>query len=135
MTEAIASGTAQQPHRWLDPFQHGNTTLHHADCFQWAEELEDLSIQAIVTDPPYGLHEYSAEQQAKMRDGHGGVWRLPPSFDGHTRSPLPRFTTLTPNQLNEIEEYFVNWGQIMLPIFTVDLTSKPWSPERIELPG
>jgi DNA modification methylase len=115
MTEAIASETTQQPYRWFPPFHHGNTTIHHADCFQWAEELEDLSIHAIVTDPPYGLYEYSAEQQAKMRDGHGGVWRLPPSFDGHTRAPLPRFTTLTPNQLNELEEYFVSWGQLMLP--------------------
>ena len=77
--------------------------------------LEDLSIHAIVTDPPYGLYEYSAEQQAKMRDGNGGVWRLPPSFDGHTRAPLPRFTTLTPNQLNELEEYFVSWGHLVLP--------------------
>ena len=85
MTEAIASETAQQPYRWLTPFHHGNTTLHHANCFQWAEELENLSIHAIVTDPPYGLYEYSAEQQAKMRDGHGGVGRLPPSLADRTR--------------------------------------------------
>lgn len=115
MTGAIANEVAEQPHCWLPPFQHGNITLHHADCFQWGARLEDLSIHAIVTDPPYGLHEYSAEQQAKMREGNGGVWRLPPSFDGHTRAPLPRFTTLTPSQLNELEEYFVSWGQLMLP--------------------
>ncbi len=47
-----------------------------------------------MTDPPYGLVEYTAAEQQKLRAGRGGVWRIPPSFDGHQRAPLPRFTVL-----------------------------------------
>lgn len=96
-------------------FTHGGATLHHADCFDWLTQQEDTSIHAVVTDPPYGLHEYSHEQQAKLRAGRGGVWRIPPSFDGHARSPLPRFTTLTPEQLNAIRGFFFVWGRLLLP--------------------
>ncbi len=69
----------------------------------------------MVTDPPYGLHEYSDEQQQKLRAGKGGVWRIPPSFDGHVRSPLPRFTTLNQSQLAELREFFSLWGRLLLP--------------------
>lgn len=97
------------------PFTYGDSTLYHADCFDWLTQQEDDSIHAVVTDPPYGLHEYSPEQQSKLREGHGGVWRIPPSFDGHLRSPLPRFTTLTPEQLNDLRGYFFVLGRLLLP--------------------
>jgi len=89
--------------------------VHHADCFDWIESREPNSLHAVVTDPPYGLHEYSPEQQAKLRSGKGGVWRIPPSFDGHQRSPLPRFTTLTQDQLEELHGFFFTWGRLLLP--------------------
>ncbi len=101
--------------RWKPPFSFGRATLHHADCFDWLSQRDDLSIHAVVTDPPYGLHEYTREQQAKLRRGRGGVWRLPPSFDGHVRSPLPRFTTLTPEQLGHIRTFFFVWGRLLIP--------------------
>lgn len=97
------------------PFSYGKAILHHADCFEWIADLPDNSIHAVVTDPPYGLHEYSPEQQAKLRGGRGGVWRMPPSFDGHQRSPLPRFTTLTADQLDELRAFFLLWSRILLP--------------------
>src|SRR5207237_836564 len=84
----------------------GNTTLFHADCVEWIARQNDNTIHAVVTDPPYGLDEYSPEQQKKLRAGKGGVWRIPPSFDGHVRSPLPRFTTLTPAQLDQLYSFF-----------------------------
>jgi site-specific DNA-methyltransferase (adenine-specific) len=87
----------------------------HADCFDWLERQADRSIHAVVTDPPYGLYEYSPEQQAKLRKGNGGVWRVPPSFDGHARSPLPRFTTLTPPQLEQLRTFFFVWARLLLP--------------------
>jgi len=68
-----------------------------------------------VTDPPYGLFEYSPEQQEKLRSGKGGVWRIPPSFDGSTRSPLPRFTVLSPNDLRALEEFFFSWARLLWP--------------------
>lgn len=100
---------------WRDPVKFGKSTIFHADCFDWIEQQEDNSIQAVVTDPPYGLYEYSAEQQNKLRNGKGGVWRIPPSFDGHTRSPLPRFTTLSVQQLKDVRMFFFNWARLLVP--------------------
>jgi hypothetical protein len=69
----------------------------------------------VVTDPPYGLFEYTTEQQRKLRNGRGGVWRIPPSFDGVQRSPLPRFTVLSPQDLRALELFFFEWAQVLIP--------------------
>ena len=113
-TEGI-QGNLAALENWHDPVQIGTATLYHADCFDWIEQRADNSIHAVVTDPPYGLHEYSPEQQAKLRVKKGGVWRIPPSFDGNVRSPLPRFTTLTPEQLEEVTKFFYIWARLLLP--------------------
>ncbi len=60
-------------------FRYQQSVLHHDDCFTWIERQPANSIHAVVTDPPYGLYEYTAEQQTKLRAGRGGVWRIPPS--------------------------------------------------------
>ena len=101
-----------------EPFTYGQATLHRANCFEWLREQADQSIHAVVTDPPYGLHEYTPEQQVKLRNGKGGVWRIPPSIDGNKRSPLPRFTTLTPEQLSQLRNFFYVWGRTLLPKLT-----------------
>ncbi len=117
--QTVAARSAQrslfETQIWRDPVKFGKSTIFHADCFDWIEQQEDNSFQAVVTDPPYGLYEYSAEQQNKLRNGKGGVWRIPPSFDGHTRSPLPRFTTLSAQQLKEVRMFFLNWARLLLP--------------------
>jgi len=95
-------------------FAYGRSRLVNGDCFEIMGQLQDESFHAIVTDPPYGLHEYTPEQQAKLRAGKGGVWRIPPSYDGNKRSPLPRFTTLTDGQLSELREFFTDWGIVVL---------------------
>jgi len=100
---------------WEEPITIGQATLIHGDCFDWLETQEDNSIHAVVTDPPYGLHEYTPEQQLKLRNGKGGVWRIPPSFDGHMRSPLPRFTTLTDFQREQLRTFFFVWARLLLP--------------------
>ena len=97
------------------PFQIGRATLFHAEALRWLDEQPARSVHAVVTDPPYGLHEYSPTQQKKLRERRGGVWRIPPSFDGHRRSPLPRFTTLTTEQLAELERFFHEWGRKLRP--------------------
>ncbi len=94
----------------------GRTKLIHADCFDWLRRQPQNSIHAVVTDPPYGLFEYTAEQQTKLRMGRGGVWRIPPSFDGVVRSPLPRFTVLTPQDLQGLERFFLEWARLLLPV-------------------
>jgi site-specific DNA-methyltransferase (adenine-specific) len=101
--------------QWLPAFHFGRSMLAHADCFDWLGSPADNSVHAVVTDPPYGLHEYTPEQQRKLRSGKGGVWRVPPSFDGNKRSPLPRFTTLTQEQLEQLGSFFFVWAKLLLP--------------------
>ena len=110
-----ALAESRDPQIWQGPVVIGKARLVHADCFDWLEAQADNCVHAVVTDPPYGLHEYTPEQQAKLRSGSGGVWRIPPSFDGHERAPLPRFTTLTNDQLDELRDFFYVWGRLLLP--------------------
>lgn len=52
-----------------------------------------------------------------MRDGQGGVWRLPPKLeDGYDRLPLPRFTTLSTRQIEDISEFFQEWAEALLRV-------------------
>ena len=96
-------------------FTFQKTDLYLADSFDWLGDQPDTSIHAVVTDPPYGLVEYTPPQLAKLRAGRGGTWRIPPSFDGATRSPLPRFTTLSSAELTQLEEFFFRFGKLLLP--------------------
>jgi DNA modification methylase len=96
-------------------FQHGRATLYLADSIDWLREQAPNTFHAVVTDPPYGLVEYSTEQQQKLRNGTGGIWRIPPSFDGAKRSPLPRFTVLTTKDLESLDEFFHAWARVLLP--------------------
>lgn len=115
------SESALQPKlRYAEPESQETTkyqraTLICGDCFDWLRSRKANSIHAVVTDPPYGLHEYAEDQQAKLRNGKGGVWRIPPAYDGHQRSPLPRFTTLTPAQLQELGVFFLSWARSLIP--------------------
>lgn len=97
-------------------FHVGKTTLFRDDCLSWLERQPTNSLHAVVTDPPYGLIEYSDLEQEKLRSGRGGVWRIPPSFDGAKRAPLPRFTVLKPTDLDALEQFFTAWATRLLPI-------------------
>ena len=87
-----------------------------ADCLNWLREQQPNTIHAVVNDSPYGLFEYSSEQQEKLRNGKGGVWRIPPSFDGAQRAPLPRFTVLSPQDLPALELFFLEWAQLLIRV-------------------
>jgi site-specific DNA-methyltransferase (adenine-specific) len=89
----------------------GRSRVVHADCFEWLSRLPENSLHAVVTDPPYGVKEYDFDQIAKRAWGRGGVWRIPPSFDGHTRSPLPRFTALNAKERASLRRFFFEWGR------------------------
>ncbi len=97
-------------------FRLKSVRLYKGDCLSWFSDQEPNSIQAVVTDPPYGLVEYTNREQKKLRAGRGGVWRIPPSYDGHERSPLPRFTTLSQRDLFQLEDFFYKWAQALWPV-------------------
>lgn len=92
-------------------------TLINSDCFDWLREAEPNSLHAVVTDPPYGLIEFSDKERRILKDGdRGGVWRIPPSFDGSKRDPLPRFTVLTETEKRQLQAYMKNWATALFPI-------------------
>lgn len=69
-------------------------------------------VHAIVTDPPYGVIEFAEENVEKMRDGVGGVWRIPPELDGNQRNPLPRFTVLSEEDKQMLQDFFAKLGEL-----------------------
>lgn len=90
----------------------GKSLVLHADCFEWMGRLPERSIHGIVTDPPYGVKEYEFDQLEKRANGNGGIWRIPPSFDGSTRQPLPRFTALSQKEREQLFRFFKEWAVV-----------------------
>ena len=86
------------------------------DAFEWLENRQSNSIHAVVTDPPYGLVEYSPRQLKKLREGRGGVWRIPPAFDSSVRKPLPRFTVLNGGDKERLEAFFKRLANLLMPV-------------------
>ena len=91
----------------------GQSRVIHADCFEWLRRIPENSIHAVVTDPPYGVREYEQGELEKRSVGRGGIWRIPPSFDGNTRSPLPRFTALNAKERETLRAYFTEWAVLV----------------------
>ncbi len=105
---------AQAPAALALEYRHhaiGRSLIVHADCFEWLGSIPANSLHAIITDPPYGVKEYDFDQIEKRANGNGGIWRIPPSFDGHARAPLPRFTALTPKERETLRRFFVEWAR------------------------
>jgi len=126
------SGVRERPTEYTaapPAFTHKQASLYRADCFDWLAEREPDSIHSVVTDPPYGVMEYSEKEIAKLRSGKGGVWRIPPSFDGHRRSPAPRFTVLGGDDLQALHVFFRRLGallrRVVVPGGNVVLASNP----------
>lgn len=91
-------------------------TLHHADSFDWIKAQAPNSFHGVLTDPPFGIIEFTPEEVAKLRNGNkGGVWRIPPKMGGSERAPLPRFTTLSPAEREHVRTYFRNFGEALAP--------------------
>ncbi len=86
------------------------------NAFDWLEKAERNSIHAVVTDPPYGLVEYSPCQLEKLRNGNGGVWRIPPAFDNAARKPVPRFTVLNDDDKERLEAFFDRFAALLMPV-------------------
>ena len=103
--------------RWVPTVVHGKDyDVFHADVFDWLEQRRRNSIHAVVTDPPYGLVEYQPSELAKMKRGRGGVWRIPPAFDGAKRRPLPRFTVLKERDKDALRCFFAQFAELLFPV-------------------
>jgi DNA modification methylase len=76
-------------------YRNSQYTIHNADALAWLGTQRANTFHAVVTDPPFGLVEYTALELKKRRKGRGGIWRLPNAFDGAKRQPTPRFTVLS----------------------------------------
>ena len=91
-------------------------TLINSDCFEWLAARPVNSVHAVVTDPPYGLIEFSEKERGILQNGHrGGVWRIPPKLNGVERDPLPRFTILGDQEKLRLREYMRDWAIALMP--------------------
>lgn len=88
------------------------------DCLDWIAEQKENSITGVVTDPPYAFMEYTPIELKKKRSGKGGVWRIPPTFDGCERSPLPRFSVINDceNLRSQFVSFYEKWGKLIFNI-------------------
>lgn len=112
--------------------------LYLANCLDWMNACTPNSIHAIVTDPPYGLKEYSTTEKDKLRKGKGGVWRIPPSFDGCVRSPVPRFTILSEDERSKQRRFFSEFARrafkVLVPGAHVFIATNPLLSHLVYLP-
>jgi DNA modification methylase len=113
-------------------------SLYLGNCLEWMDARAGNSIHAIVTDPPYGLKEYTATEKDKLRNGTGGVWRIPPSFDGCTRSPLPRFTILSDDERHQLKRFFSEFARrairVLVPGGHIFIATNPLLSHLVYLP-
>lgn len=116
-------------------FSTKHVQLFHLDCFDWLREREPNSVHAVVTDPPYGLIEYQQSHLEKLKNSRGGVWRIPPRLDGYARSPLPRFTVHTQEELAFMSAFFQEWATrifaVLVPGAHVFIATNPLLSTRL----
>lgn len=83
----------------MDPYyQDESVTLYHGDCLDVLAALSDRSIDAIVTDPPYGLEFMGKEWDSPWKRGDdvnadAGFSKV--GMTDHQRLPRPTFTGTT----------------------------------------
>lgn len=113
-------------------------TIHLGDCLEWMDARAPNSVHAIVTDPPYGMKEYTGAEKEKLRSGHGGVWRIPPTLDGYQRAPLPRFTILSDAERADMQAFFLTFARkalrVLVPGAHVFIAANPLLSQLVYLP-
>lgn len=129
MSKVNAAARALPTHSAEGEIDRVRYCLYNADCLEWMDRQPANHVHAIVTDPPYGLKEFTSEEKKKLRNKRGGVWRIPPSFDGCERSPVPRFTVLTEMDRRELRDFFASFAtrarRILVPGGHVFIASSP----------
>jgi hypothetical protein len=79
-------------------------TLHHGDCLDVIRDLADASVDAVVTDPPYGL-----EFMGKEWDGANGFRRSLNPADAGRESVFGRTSRTSPEY--RTGSVFQQWSQ------------------------
>jgi DNA modification methylase len=101
--------------------------IHHGDCVEVMAGMDPESVDAIVTDPPYGLEFMGKEWDRLGRDGPasfenlGTTKGLPPerrasrTDGGSTTSTRyrdkPRFSTLTGDSMSAAQVWHARWAE------------------------
>ncbi len=136
-SDQVQGGRTIKAHRNTHP-KLADYEIRLSDAFAWLESRGANSVHAIVTDPPYGLKEYSDVEKRKLRAGRGGVWRIPPSFDGCKRSPLPRFTVLDAADRIALRSFFAEFAEramrVLVPGGHVFIATNPLLSHLVYLP-
>ena len=136
MSDALPSRFRESPQTYTASAS--RFELVEGDCFSWFDERKPNTVHAIVTDPPYGLKEYTAEEKAKLRRGKGGVWRIPPTLNGCARRPLPRFTVLSEEEKRELKEFFSRWAagamRVLVPGGHIFIATNPLLSHLVYIP-
>jgi site-specific DNA-methyltransferase (adenine-specific) len=127
---------AQKPPKVL--LVEGRYEIVLMDAFKWLAARTENSVHAIVTDPPYGLKEFTDVEQTKMRRGKGGVWRIPPSFDGAKRMGVPRFTILDNSDIAALVLFFEKFAKaalrVLVPGGHVMIATNPLLSQHVYVP-
>lgn len=89
--------------------------IERTDAFSWLAQRDGCSVQAVVTDPPYGIVEYTTEELAKRKRGKG-IWRLPQAYDGYSRSSMPRFTVLKRSDHERIRAFHERLAALLIRV-------------------
>jgi DNA modification methylase len=94
-------------------------TVHHGDCIEVLATLPDNSIDAVVTDPPYGLEFMGKEWDKFDRKGPASFENLGQTLGGYGpgttrgRSPLadkPRWSTMGPSAMTAFQAWCQLWA-------------------------
>lgn len=106
----------------------GRYWLSRIDAFEWLARRKKQSIHAVVTDPPFGIIEYTPKELRKRANGTG-IWRLPQAFDGAERMSMPRFTVLRKADHERIAEFHRELAKklykVLVPGGHVIMSSQP----------
>jgi site-specific DNA-methyltransferase (adenine-specific) len=71
----------------------GNATLHQGDCLEVLSNFQTKEVDAIVTDPPYGIGEAAGKAKTRKRKGDDKWVRDYGNKDWDKAPPHPRVMT------------------------------------------
>ena len=86
------------------------TQLIKGDCIEEMKKMPENSVDAIITDPPYGL-EFMGKNWDKFKEGHNIAGGDTGKDTPYARSkPTPAFYQLTNNEKYVMQDFFKRFG-------------------------